>query len=501
MVRICSLMTLACTTALVAGSVASAADKVAPSSARLAVNNVVNNVALFGGGPGCECVWNNGLFDGRDGQASHLGGAIPHGKKAADDLFLCEGYVYDLSTVSARLLTTTLVGLVKPRMEIWSDCNGSPGQLLYTFDKPRVSETGQNFGTAFDGRALRIVDVVFDVNLETKVENKNIVLKGGTYWVSIYGTTDLQCQTMQMCDVTYWGTAGNGVIKGVPARKIDGVPTPSYNQFNFPGPWGSVLDDCCVGCTDLNFVFCAEPCKILIDNGGGRRQVGSEAVGASSQYAPTSWSQIETRAADDFVAPPCDPIEICYVEGCVLTNCVGFWGAFELYNNDCNRPSYALGGQPIGGQQYLATKIIPLGYSALVDGRTLNAFKLEFHDLAIRLDGGRQYWISIGVKHTFSINERAQFCYNSDCRRSCLIRFNEGRALTAFTTETLRDGSVVPGWAKVGNDFSFLIAANTVSSSTPIGSTPACAADFNVDGSVTAADIFDYLNAWFTGCP
>lgn len=501
MVSKCQFMTLACATALVAGSVASGAEKnVAPSSARLAVNNVVESVALFGG-TGCDCVWNNGAFDGRDGQASHLGGAITHGKKAADDLFLCEGYVYDLSTVSATLLTTTLQGLVKPRMEIWSDCNGSPGSLLYTFEKPNVVETGRNFGTAFDGRSLRIVDVTFDVARETKVENKNIVLKGGTYWISIYGTTDGQCPTMQMCDVTYWGTAGNQVIKGVPARKIDGVPTPSYNQFNFPGPWGSVLDDCCVGCTDLNFVFCAEPCKILIDNGGGRRQVGSEAVGASSQYAPTSWSQIETRAADDFVAPPCDPIEICYVEGCVLTNCIGFWGVFELYNNDCNKPSYALGGQPIGGQQYLATKIIPLGYSAIVDGRTLNAFKLEFHDLAIRLDGGKQYWISVGVKHTFSINERAQFCYNSDCRRSCLIRFNEGRALTAFTTETLRDGSVVPGWAKVGNDFSFLIAAEPVRSTAPIGSTPACAADFNVDGSINAADIFDYLNAWFTGCP
>lgn len=495
MVRMCSLVTLACATALAAGSASAAEKTIAPGSARQAVNNVVNNLNLFAGT--CDCTWHNGDFDGRDGQVSHLGGAVPHGMKAADDFYLCEGYVYDLQNISGRIMTTTLVGLVKPRLEIWSDCNGAPGTLLYTLEKATVTETGQSFGTAFDGRPLRIVDATFTLANETKVENKNIVLKGGTYWISLYGTSDNQCPTMQMCDVTYWGTAGNQIVKGSPAMKIDGVPTPSYNQFNFPGPWRSVLDDCCVGCTDLNFTVCANACKILIDNGEGRR--GSGVIGSTSQFAPTSWSQIETRSADDFVVPPCADTTICYVEGCVLTNCVGFWGVFELYANDCNKPSYSLGGQPLGGQQYLATKVIPLNYSTVVDGQTLNAFKLEFHDLNITLTGGRQYWISVGVKHTFSINERAQFCFNADCERSCLIRFNEGRVLTAFTRDIV-GGQSVPGWAKVGNDFAFLIGANSASGGAG-NATPTCVADFNRDGQVSPADIFDYLNAWFTGCP
>ena len=147
----------------------------------------------------------------------------------------------------------------------------------------------------------------------------------------------------------------------------------------------------------------------------------------------------------------------------------------------------------------IATKIIDLGYSVSMEGRTLRAYRLEFHDLNFTLTGGRQYWLSIGVKYTFSIVERAFFCYNADCARNCLIRWNNGKVLTATTIQA---GTVnTPGWADTGNDFSFLIAADGVNSPGPIGATPACRADFNVDGVLNSQDIFDYLNSWFTGCP
>ena len=519
MVRMCELMTLACATALVAGSAASAADKsvsttaqptmsaksdqvVAPPTARQAVNNVVNNSNVFGNAGCGTCTWLNGDFDNRDGQVSHLGGAVPSGQKAADDFFLCEGFVYDLSTINATLLTTTFQGLVKPKAELWSDCNGCPDRLLYTFSNPIVTETGTTFGTAFDGRPLRIVNVTFNVANETLIANQNIVLHGGNYWLSVYGQTDQLCQTMNMCDVTYWGTTGNG-IRGLPAKKINGLPTPNYNQFNFPpgcGPaaWHSVTDDCCIGCTDLNFSICARACKILINNGGGRIQTGTEAVGSTSQFAVGSFSAAETRSADDFVVPPCQDVQVCYVEGCILTNCPTFDGVFEIYANDCNQPSYALHGTPLNGP-FVATKIIDLGYNAVMDGRTVHAFNLEFHDHNINLPQGRQYWISVGVRYTFSINERAYFCYNADCERSCLIRWNAGKVLTATSIE---DGTVnTPGWANVGNDFSFLIAADGLVAPGPINGNPSCAADFNRDGTLNAQDIFDYLNAWFTGCP
>ncbi len=471
-----------------------------------------------GGGAAALCgdCWLNGAFDGPrgDGQISHLGGAAPNGAKAADDFHLMDDFVHDVRTFTATLLTTTTVGLVKPRAEIWSDCNGCPSELLYTFDNPLVVETGLTQGLAFDGRPLRIVHVTFDVTRETLAVNRNVVLHGGTYWLSVYGRTDGLGPTMQMYDVTYWGTTRGfgGGVQGKPAYKIDGVPSANYGVFTFPAgcgatAWHSVVDDCCIGCTDLNFSFCATPCKVLVDNGGARRQAAAEDVGSTARFAPASLSAMETRSADDFVLAGCGDYHICYVEACVLTNCPTFEGVLELYGNDCNRPAYALHGQPLFNQQYLATKIVPLGFTAFMEGKTVSAYRLEFHDLPVVIPGGRQYWISAGVKYTFSINERAFFCYNADCSRSCLVRWNDGRVLTATTLDDRArvHGCVSPqecnGWARVGSDFSFLIAGDGLATPGPINSTPACAVDFNRDGALNTADIFDYLNAWFVGCP
>ncbi len=467
-----------------------------------------------GGVVNCLDCWYNGAYDRVSGQVSHLGGSVPLGAKAADDFTLAGDFVHDLRTITATLLTTTTPGLVKPRAEIWSDCNGCPAELLYTFDNATVVETGLTEGVAFDGRPLRIVHVTFDVTNQTVVGNRNVVLHGGNYWLSVYGRSDGLGPTMQMYDVTYWGTTRGfgGGVQGQPAYKIDGVPNPVYNQFVFPvgcGPtaWHSVVDDCCIGCTDLNFSFCSTACKVLVDNGGGRRQLAGEPVGSTSKFAAGTLSAIETRSADDFVIPGCGDYRICYVEACILTNCVAFQGVFELYPNDCGRPSYLFHGTPIMAQQFIATKIVPLGFTAFMEGKTVTAYKLEFHDLNIVIPGGRQYWISAGVKYTFSINERAFFCYNADCSRDCLMRWNSGRTLTAQTLDDYAAAhgcntpQVCNGWSSVGNDFSFLIAAENVTVPGPINATPSCVVDFNRDGVVNTADIFDYLNGWFTGCP
>jgi hypothetical protein len=510
----CNEITGACS--IVAGATCPAGSVAAPPAA---APTCTPSPCLTGVGLTCsDCTYVNGPFDGRDGQLSHLGGASPHGAKAADDFYLCDNFVYDLKTFSATLFTTTFPGLVKPVGEIWSDCGGCPGELLFTFTNPLVVETGANIGPAFDGRPLRIVNVTFDVTRETTIANKNVVLHGGRYWLSIYGQSDNLGSSMNMFDVTYWGTAA-GPIKGKPAYKVDGLSGLPYGQYSFPtgcGPnaWHSVVDDCCIGCTDLNFSFCTTPCKILVDNGAGRVQVNGDANGSTSQFAPSSGSVIETRSADDFVVPPCQDYHICYVEACVLTNCPTFDGVFELYRNDCHKPDYALNG--VARTQYVATKIIPLGaaYNSVIDGKNLLGYKLEFHDLNIVLAGGSQYWISVGVRYTFSINERAYFCYNQYCDGRCPIHWNEGRVLTATTLDddaaTHGCNSPAPivgcnGWAKTGNDFSFLIAADGLTTPGPINGGPGtgntCRADINGDGSLNVQDVFDYLNAWFTGCP
>jgi hypothetical protein len=457
-----------------------------------------------------DCTYVNGAFDGVNGQLSHLGGGYPRGGKAADDFYLTEDFMHDVKTFSATLLTNTSLGLVKPKGEIWSDCNGCPGTLLYTFDNPLIVETGLDIGPAYDGRLLRIVHVTFDVTRETILANKNVVLRGGRYWLSVYGQT----VGNDPADVTYWGTT-DGPVKGKAAYKIDGNLGNPYGVYTFPsgcGPaaWHSVTDDCCVGCKDLNFSFCTTPCKILVDNGAARTQVGNTPNGSTSQFA--GGTLFETRSADDFNVPPCQDYHICYVEACILTNCTTFDGIFELYANNCNKPAYALYGQPLFNTQYVATKVIPLGaaYTSVIDGTTVYGYKLEFHDLNITLTGGQQYWISAGVRYTFNTTQRAYFCYNQYCNNTCNIRWNSGRVLTFQTldAEAAAHGCVSAsgpagcnGWAKVNNDFSFLIAADGLTTPGPINGAPGCTVDADHDGRVTVQDIFEFLNTWFAGCP
>jgi len=501
MVRLASMITLACATMIVAGT-ASAADTAkdqpvatksvqnAPMSLRQKVSNWNLSTSVFGD-TGCDCIWFNGDWDRRDAQASHEGGAFPQGVKAADDFYLCEGFVYDLQSISGYLCTDSLEQLTKARLELYSDCNGKPDRLLHTFKVFQKDETG----VIVDGFRLvkftfRVADQV-DSTLTPNQNacNTNIVLKGGTYWVSLIGLSDNRCITMpNMCDSSFFATANGGVIRGSVAHKIEGEDTGYPTQFDYShGEW-LPLDECCIGCTDLAFTVCADRCKILIDNGtNDRNDAGGRRVGDRSERS-TSPSR-NNRSADDFVVNPCHDLNVCYIEGYVYTDCRGFEGWFDIYGNDCKKPSYVLGTSPL--QTGRATCIVDLGYTVTIDGRSgLTAYRLEFHDLDFTLARGNQYWLSLNIKDTFAQNTRSYFSYNYDCRRNCLIRFNPGYAIGAGLTQ----------WTNVHRDFAFLVAGDDADSN-GTASTPACAADFNRDGHATLQDLFDFLNSWFAGCP
>lgn len=528
MVRMSQMMTLACATICVAGAAASAADKAMTAvnagmlaqpevkmarsqmSLRQRVTNWNLTPSVFGTeGGDCDCLWENGEWDFRDAQASHEGGAFPQGVKAADDFYLCEGFVYDLESISGFLCTDSLEALTKARIELYSDCDGAPDELLYEFKNVTIRETG----TIVDGFRLVEAEAIIanqgDPSQDSTNELaciRNIVLKGGTYWVAIVGISDNRCITMpNMCDSTFFATAGDGVIKGSVAHKIEGVDTGHWNQFDYSSSSWEPLDECCIGCTDLAFEVCAVPCKILIDNGGAdaidlNPDGSARRVGERSERS-TSPSR-NSRAADDFVAPPCADLLICYIEGCIYSNCLpthdgnpGFTGWFEIYDNDCKWPSYVLGRDPVAQGSH--TCVVDLGYSVTIDGRSgLTAYRVEFHDLAIRLEGGRQYWISLSAQDTFSQNERAYFCYNADCERECLVRFNPGVIIGGLRP----DGLLRTQWESVGRDFSFLIAGEPAAVNGD-SSIPTCTADFNRDGSASLEDLFQFLAAWFSGCP
>lgn len=555
MVRMCDVMTLACATVMAAGTVATAQNKAAapveagvqvstnPGSFRQIAGNNVSGLVTRGVEDGCNtCIegdesWWNGAWnpaDG-DGQASHEGGGAPDGAVAADDFYLCEGYVHTLRNISVTVLNNSTFGLTRARLEIWSDCNGCPGELLYVLKKHGVEMQSSNInGTGFneyiytfelgdntqDGGPFDGLEQVGECPGETVsgcvVDPdcfKYIALKGGTYWLSVVGQTD-----GQGTDLTFWATANtnntepNSSIKGSVAKKREGVAGPNWmGPWEYPYEWMSV-EECCVGCTDLAFRVCYDSCKILKCNGEdlGADTGGSPGVNEEGARSERSGLVRNSRAADDFVVPPCADFEVCYVEGCIYTNCPDFTAFFEIYQNDCKLPYYELSTQQLTNADYSHTKRVCLGYEVAIDGvGGLKAYRVEFHDVSgITLPSGQQYWISIGVQDTFSFIERGYFCRNRYCDNSCPIMFNPGAVLdpaanywTSGVTEWRSTADFGARWGSDGVDFAFKIAGDFIEPGTGPNAEPACVADADNNGLVEVADIFHFLSAWFTGCP
>lgn len=542
MVRMCDIMTLACATVMAAGSAATASDKAAaPVQAQPTVVTPGSFAQVMGAGwtglvtrgisDGCDCPddansWWNGEWDGIDGQVSHEGGGAPNGAVAADDFFLCEGYIHNLKSIAVTVLNNSQFGLNRARLEIYSDCNGCPDELLYVLKTHSVSSQGSA------GNGFNEYIYTFDINAgqtgtcpgedlrgtfcgtggvdATCVHN--IALRGGTYWLSVVGKTD-----GQMTDLTFWATTGNQAnapfneIKGSVAKKREGTAPANWNDpYIYTSDWESV-EECCVGCTDLAFRVCFESCKILLDNGYDIGSISTGNPGVNEEGARSERSGLirNSRAADDFVVPPCADFELCHIEACVYTNCdPAFRGFYEIYRNDCRLPDFEFGDSPYCSGY--ATKRVCLGYEVSIDGVSgLDAYRLEFHKIqGCVLPSGQQYWLSVGVDDTFSFIERGYFCRNEYCEDRCPINFNPGAVLdpaagyiTGGVTEWTSTAEFPSRWADGGVDFAFTIAGNTLDSATGPNAEPVCMADANDDGTVAVDDIFTFLSAWFAGCP
>jgi hypothetical protein len=532
-------MTLACATVMAAGTAATANDKAAAPVAAQPVAATPGSFAQVmgadwqglvnrGGGTGCSCpsswnAWWNGDWDGVDGQVSHEGGGAPNGAVAADDFYLCEGYIHNLKQFDVTVLNNSSFGLTRARLEIYSDCNGCPDELLYVLKTHSV----QTIGAAGNGFTEYVYSFLINDQQTGECPGestrgdicstggidptcvRNIALRGGTYWLSVVGKTD-----GQMSDLTFWATTGDQTnvpfneIKGSVAKKREGVAPTNWNDpYIYISEWESV-EECCVGCTDLAFRVCFESCKILLDNG---HDIGGE-PSALLKGARSERSGLirNSRAADDFVVPPCADFEVCHIEACIYTNCdPAFRGFYEIYSNDCNLPDYEFGDTPLCTG--LTTKRVCLGYEVSIDGVSgLDAYRLEFHKIGgCVLASGQQYWLSIGVDDTFSFIERGYFCRNAYCDRDCTINFNPGAVLDPAATyngiegvdEWTSTAEFPARWGDGGTDFAFTIAGNFLDGASGPNAEPVCMADADNNGTVEVSDIFTFLSAWFAGCP
>jgi hypothetical protein len=210
-----------------------------------------------------------------------------------------------------------------------------------------------------------------------------------------------------------------------------------------------------------------------------------------------------SRAADQFVIKTCAEEEVCYIEGYIFTNCISFEAHLEIYENDCRDPDFMLpGGTPY--YQRVATEIIDLEYDGLRVGSTnVRAYKVTFCGWpeALTFEPGKNYWISISVRDTFSAAERAYFAHVAPPCDAC----TQGNVWKIDPGKELAPGRQITDWQSAGADFAFLIATKKRPETLPLGPGDPrggeCAVDVDNNNVVDVADIFTFLSAWFAGCP
>lgn len=421
----------------------------------------------------CQCVWDGGdpptdLADAA-GQISHLGGGSGPGAKVADDMYIEPGLVVRIFEFKGVMLTDLIPGLRKARLELFADCDGRPaGTPLYTFENPTWTEDA---GPNADG--FYLVTYTFDLC------DDQLWLDGGrTYWWSLTGLG-----TCDGLDLSSW-VASTSRVAGSPPMKTDGLPPVHCWAENF-GEW-SPLDACCIGCVNMSYKVVGQSCPIIWNNGPaivagpGAGGIRSETLSPSQRW----------RGADDFVVKPCDDQKVCLIDAWVWSNCDPVRGFVEVYNNDCRVPGSLVAS-------LTDPQVIPTGDAVTIDGTLRRGYILRFAPLDLTLPplpGGRTYWLSAGADRTGSQNARTYFAFGSRC---------DACPRSGFASQSSTPPAPV-NWSPVGPDLAFRIAGAPPEIVIPTLTAPpptVCAADVNHSGEVTVQDIFDFLGAYFAGCP
>ncbi|MDX9911816.1 MAG: hypothetical protein RBS39_08300 [Phycisphaerales bacterium] len=408
--------------------------------------NAVTARAVTGTGPtiaaasaACDAsYWENGAFDGLNGQSSESGTGLGADAETADDFSICEGKAINLQTIRACLLTNTS-DLHWPgrqaRLTIYTDCDGCPGEPIYTADTDDDNELGGGIGS------FALVEYTFsDIDLW--------LCGPAVYWISVQGLGD-----HSGLDRAFWATAGFGEV-----QLHQGKFRTDKADIATPG-WVDVgnTDGCesCIGCTDFCFNIDAEVCDILWDNG--------EFAGFGGGPSALNTSIPMARSADNFHLKPCDDYDLCFISGCILTNCDPKRTLLEIYENDCDMPA-ALRGT------WTDPVITSVEVGPCADAQDLGdlvAYNVLFSLEDYRLEGGKNYWVALVARGTGSLREQGFFCYAFRCDTECQILITEGKVLSmGLGYADWTPVSDVTGYAY---DFSFKVVGNKVSTQPPAG--------------------------------
>ncbi len=418
---------------------------------------------------GQECTWDNGEWDGVDGQTSERDTAVED-SRTADDFCLKDGYVYEICSITVQMLTSANAEDRDVELTLYHDCDGCPAEQVDCgfFIDPEISvlQAGVRDG-------LDLIEVTFNTKSRIiideygeETEQDALWLKGGCYWVSPVGIGD-----GTEYDRYFWGTAGEDLL----AAKAKSQAGP----FKVHG-WERV-DELNVDCRNFAFDIEANKCCIVRDNG---------AADETSEGAHDT-TGVDCRNADNFAISPCvDSTDLCFFSAYIYTNCDCDRTKLEIHADDCGEV-----GERVG-DYFLASKCVQLsGFGSSdggvdFEGQELALYRVEFHNPGLSLEGGANYWASLHVQGTGSFNERGFWAYNYLCENAeCDIHLSSGQ------WQCPQDGQY--WFEESGRDHAFCIATTEAS---PDAAASGCAADYNGDGRASVADLLTFLDVWFEGC-
>lgn len=441
--------------------------------------------------------------------------------RAADDFHLQGDSFYRLDTIRIHVLTNTTAldpAVNNSFVEIYADCNGRPGERIFTSsDITGIVPTGIFYNNE------QVVEFQFDAS--------ECFLKGKrSYWVSFGGVK------YRASDVYYFATTGFDTNRGDAKAGVQGMQAHYYNETIFPsvGPWcpvdgagncpGSLGSDCrCIGeKTDLAFGICATEWDCLWDN--GLRVVDLDGDGTPDVQelfaAQVNVAQPRFRVADDFQLIPCTDFEIALFEVGVYTtrdDCQTF--VLELYETDPDtclpylEPLYifadpeAIPSSITGTGVKLVQK--PKGDITVLKNNfpvNLNIFHLQYQlptvgssADALVLEGGKTYWLAPFDAGAGAASNFAAPCFARRCDfpYGCNIQLNQAQVLRMPFDEWERVGDVIGDYYK--RDIKFAVAGVNLGNDTlPDVVAPECnPADANGDGIVTVEDYFTFLTLFF----
>jgi len=459
------------------------------------VTPILETVAATGNYVGmCNLYWDNGDFDAVfDDGIWAINNGFLSSSSVADDLYLPDGKCYRLDQISVLMMSDVDMAAEGADIvyTVYADMNGTPGSEVARFSQAELTDPESesynpgvvvsSFDTGDDWLGYDIIEYTFDLTA------LGCWLDGGcSYWIGV------ECFGTESSEKCWVATTASGDATNPNSVQV--------NQAQFKLPFNGFNDWTPVEVTnnkksDLALAVGLTPREVISDAGDPVNTV---------PLTPMTNQVFGAVAADNFVLPPCESYEIDMVETCVWTNCGCGDFVLEIWSND---PETMCPGTLIA--TFENPKDESLGMTTMTTDTPpleVEAFKLQFSELDLVLEGGKSYWIVARNTGVANQSDRSYTCYAFDCEKpsDSQIQWMPAKFFSPMLGEEWVDLGSLAGVEP--QELAFKITGDVVSIPTPGGvgddqdeTANFSTADMNNDGRVDFSDVGVFLELFRNG--